>query len=254
MSNFSCLCSFISKMHKAIISWSGGKDSALALFFCQQAGPYEIVGLLTTVNGSLGRVSMHGVRTELIEAQAEAVGIPLHTVNLPDDVSMESYTQTVRQALTEFKKQGVTHVIYGDIFLEDLRQYRKAQLAEVGLQGVFPLWGQDTVSLLQTFQESGFKAVLVCLNASLLPESWAGRELDATLRDELPPTVDACGENGEYHSFVYDGPVFKNPVPFQKGEIVRRSYAASAKTGQWNTEFIFQDLLSFDHQQQRIQP
>ena len=232
-------------MNKAIISWSGGKDSALALFFCQQLAHYEVVGLLTNVNESLGRVTMHGVRTELVEAQATAIGLPLYELKFSGDVSMEDYNKAVKQRLTELKKHGITHVIYGDIFLEDLRQYREQQLNEVGLQSVFPLWQHDTASLVTRFRESGFKAVLVCLNANLLPESWAGRELDETILNELPPAVDPCGENGEYHSFVYDGPIFKKPVQFQKGEVVRRSYGASAKTDQWNTEFIFQDLLSF---------
>ncbi|RCR68979.1 Dph6-related ATP pyrophosphatase [Larkinella punicea] len=230
-------------MQKAIISWSGGKDSALALFFCQQAGHYDVVGLLTNVNEQFGRVSMHGVRTGLIETQAHVLELPLHTVQFPGDVSMELYNTLVKQKLTELKKQGVTHVIYGDIFLEDLRQYREQQLSEVGLQGVFPLWNQNTTVLLAKFVQAGFKAVLVCVNENQLPKSWAGRELDATILKDLPPSVDPCGENGEYHSFVYDGPIFKAPIPFKKGEVVRRSYAASADTNQWDTQFIFQDLI-----------
>ena len=230
-------------MHKAILSWSGGKDSALALFFCQQSDRYNIVGLLTNINEQFGRVSMHGVRTELIEAQAQAVGLPLHTVQFPGEVSMELYNSMVKQKLTELKEQGVTHVIYGDIFLEDLRQYREQQLSEVGLIGVFPLWNQNTTVLLARFVQAGFKAVLVCVNENQLPESWVGRELDATVLKDLPPSVDPCGENGEYHSFVYDGPVFNEPVRFQKGEVVRRSYASSAETNQWDTQFIFQDLI-----------
>lgn len=228
-------------MNKAILSWSGGKDSALALFVCRQSAQFEIVGLLTNVNGQFGRVSMHGVRTELIEAQAEAIGLPLYTLEFPGDVSMDVYNSLVKNRLTEFKDQGITHVIYGDIFLEDLRQYREQQLNEVGLQGVFPLWNQNTVILLAKFIQSGFKAVLVCVNENYLPESWAGRELDETILDDLPASVDPCGENGEYHSFVYDGPIFAKPIAFQKGETVRRSYQ---KTDQWDTDFIFQDLTS----------
>ncbi|WP_421830952.1 ATP-binding protein [Larkinella sp.] len=230
-------------MKKAVISWSGGKDSALALFFCQQAGHYDVVGLLTNVNEQFGRVSMHGVRTELIEAQAQTLELPLHTVQFPGDVSMECYNTLVKQKLTELKKQGVTHVIYGDIFLEDLRQYREQQLSEVDLQGVFPLWNQNTTVLLAKFVQAGFKAVLVCVNENQLPASWAGRELNATVLNDLPPVVDPCGENGEYHTFVYDGPIFKSPIPFKKGEIVRRSYVASAEPDQWDTQFIFQDIL-----------
>ncbi|GAB3902221.1 diphthine--ammonia ligase [Larkinella knui] len=226
-------------MKKAVISWSGGKDSALALFFCLQSGHYEIVGLLTNVNAHYGRVSMHGVRTELIEAQARAIGLPMLPLEFPGDVSMEHYSILMNQRLVELKTQGITHVIYGDIFLEDLRQFREQQLSEVGLQGVFPLWNQNTTTVLAGFIESGFKAVMVCINENRLPESWAGRELDATVLVDLPPSVDPCGENGEYHSFVYDGPIFKNPVSFHKGETVRRSYEPAS---QWNTQFIFQDI------------
>ncbi|RRB06915.1 Dph6-related ATP pyrophosphatase [Larkinella rosea] len=228
-------------MKKAILSWSGGKDSALALFFCRQSAQYEIVGLLTNVNKEFGRVSMHGVRTELIEMQAEALGLPLYTLEFPGDVSIEIYHSLVAQRLTEFKNQGITHVIYGDIFLEDLRHYREQQLNAIGLQAVFPLWNQNTVVLLAKFVQSGFKAVLVCVNENYLPKTWVGRELDDTILNDLPASVDPCGENGEYHSFVYDGPLFTKPVAFQLGETVRRSYP---KTGQWDTDFIFQDLIS----------
>ncbi|WP_138991817.1 diphthine--ammonia ligase [Larkinella sp. C7] len=230
-------------MKKAIISWSGGKDSALALFFCQQSGQYDLAGLLTHINEQFGRVSMHGVRSELIESQANALDLPLHTIQFPGDVSMECYNTLVKQKLIELKERGITHVIYGDIFLEDLRQYREQQLNEVGLQAVFPLWNQNTTVLLAKFVQAGFKAVLVCVNETQLSESWAGRNLDATVLKDLPPSVDPCGENGEYHSFVYDGPIFKAPIRFQKGEVVRRSYAASAEPDQWDTQFIFQDIL-----------
>ncbi|GAB3921786.1 diphthine--ammonia ligase [Larkinella terrae] len=226
-------------MNKAILSWSGGKDSALALFFCRQLKQFEIVGLLTNVNAEFGRVSMHGVRTELIEAQADAIGLPLYKLEFPGEVSMDVYNSLVSQRLTEFKNQGITHVIYGDIFLEDLRQYREQQVNALGLQAVFPLWNQNTVVLLAKFVQSGFKAVLVCINENYLTESWAGRELDDTVLNDLPATVDPCGENGEFHSFVYDGPIFIKPIRFQLGETVRRSYA---KTGEWDTAFIFQDL------------
>ncbi|MFC5408268.1 diphthine--ammonia ligase [Larkinella bovis] len=228
-------------MKKAIISWSGGKDSALALFFCRQAGEYDVVGLLTNVNTEWNRVSMHGVRAELIEAQAWAIGLPLFRLNLPGDVSMDAYNSLTKNRLSELKAHGITHVIYGDIFLEDLRRYREQQLREIGLEAVFPLWHQPTNDVLQTFTAAGFKAVIVCVNENRLPAAWAGRELDATIVLELPPTVDACGENGEYHSFVYDGPIFKKPVAFRKGDHVSRSYDSSEH---WDTRFIFQDLWS----------
>lgn len=237
---------------RAVMNWSGGKDSALALYHSLQSNQWDIQGLLTSVNEQYGRISMHGVRTELIAAQADRLGLPLHLLNLPGDVSMEIYNTRMRETLLSLQVQGVTDSIFGDIFLDDLRQYREEQLQQVGLKATFPLWQRNTTELVHEFVDLGFRAVLVCVNDSHLSADFAGRELNLDLLKDLPRTVDPCGENGEYHSFVYDGPIFLSPIPFVKGEVVRRTYTRSSDTDchadkpdkVWDTGFWYQDLLS----------
>lgn len=226
---------------KAIMNWSGGKDSALALQAVQQADRLEIVGLLTTVNETYGRISMHGVRETLLTQQAEAAGLPLIKVYLPEQSPMDVYDAIMRQHLQPLISQGVTRAVFGDIFLEDLRQYREERLAEVGLEGVFPLWQIPTDSLAQQFIHDGFKAYTVCVNEKQLGPDFVGKKLDAAFFSSLPPDVDPCGENGEFHSFVYDGPLFKQPVACQVGEIVRRSLGSENDT--FDTAFWYADLL-----------
>lgn len=208
------------------MAWSGGKDSALALHVLQQQGAYDIVALLTTVAMPYERVSHHGVRAELVAKQAEAIGIPWHRVNLPvgdsDAVVMAEYERLMRDAMLHFRKQGVKTVGFGDIFLEDLRTHRENKLAEVGMRAVFPIWKKDTTQLAQQFIRDGFKARLSCIMAEKLDRSFAGRLIDESLLRDLPPGVDPCGEYGEYHSFVFDGPVFRHPVAVHVGEIVER--------------------------------
>ncbi len=233
------------------MNWSGGKDSALALYHSLQSGQWNISGLLTTVNELHNRVSMHGVRTELLVAQANRLGLPLQQLSLPGDISMEIYNDRLRTTLEEFQEQGITHSIFGDIFLEDLRAYRETQLQEVGMTGVFPLWQRNSVELIHEFVDLGFQAVLVCINEKQLGAEFVGRELDLDLLKDLPKSVDACGENGEYHSFVYNGPIFSRPISFVKGEVVRRTYAPSGGANcyadepdsHWDTGFWYQDLL-----------
>ncbi|GAB4025769.1 Dph6-related ATP pyrophosphatase [Spirosoma koreense] len=235
---------------KAIMNWSGGKDSALALYHSLQSDRWDIRSLLTTVNEQYDRVSMHGVRTELLVAQADRLGIPLQRLNLPGDVSMEIYNDRLQSALQEFRAAGISHSIFGDLFLADLRHYREAQLQQVGLKADFPLWHRNTTELIHEFVDLGFRAVLVCVNEKQLSPDFVGRELTLDLLKELPRTVDPCGENGEYHSFVYDGPIFSSPVPFVKGEVVRRIYTPSGQTDshtdqadtRWDTGFWYQDL------------
>jgi uncharacterized protein (TIGR00290 family) len=205
---------------KAVVSWSGGKDSALALAEMRPA--YEIVALLTTVTADYGRVSMHGVRTALLEEQAAALGLPLEQVVIPPTCSNAGYEAAMRAALERHRDAGVGAVICGDIFLEDVRRYREERLFPDGLRGVFPLWQRDTAALARRFLELGFRAVLCCIDTQALPEGFAGRPYDARLLAELPPGVDPCGENGEFHTFVYDGPGFTRPVAFVPGECVRR--------------------------------
>ena len=226
------------------MNWSGGKDSALALYHSLRSGEWAIEGLLTSINEQYGRVSMHGVRIELLALQAERLGLPLHMLQLPGDVSMEEYNTWMYNVLQPLQNQGTTHAIFGDIFLEDLRSYRETQLAKVNLKGVFPLWKRNSTDLVREFVDLGFRAVLVCINEAYLPVEFLGRELDMDLLNDLPKHVDPCGENGEYHSFVYDGPIFSEPIGFRKGEVVRRTYLPSVGTDQtWDSGFWYQDLL-----------
>ncbi|MAT96040.1 MAG: ATP-binding protein [Anaerolineaceae bacterium] len=226
---------------KAIMNWSGGKDSALALHAVMQSGNYEVVGLLTTVNEAYGRITMHNVRAELLYQQAAAIGLPLHKIHVPEQVNMVMYDAIMRQQLKALIAKGVTHAIFGDIFLEDLKAYREKRLAELNLSGVFPLWQQDTTELAQNFVAQGFRAVTVCVSEKQLDRSFVGRELDADFFASLPANVDPCGENGEYHSFVYDGPLFAHPIPLEPGEIVRRTWGEENElydTGFWYADYL----------------
>lgn len=230
---------------KAVFNWSGGKDSSLALHKVLGDGEFEVAHLLTTVNGFHNRVSMHGVRVELMERQAESIGIPLHQVRLTEMPSMEEYNQNMAESWKKFKEEGIGYSVFGDIFLEDLRKYREEQLAQVGLQAVFPIWKQPTIDLLRSFIDLGFKAVLVCINEKYLDRSFAGRLIDESFIQDLPSNVDPCGENGEYHSFVFDGPIFKKPIVFAKGEIVYRKYEpAPNSTSEYDTGFFYCDLIA----------
>ncbi|GAB3687390.1 diphthine--ammonia ligase [Spirosoma flavus] len=224
---------------RAIMNWSGGKDSALALYHSLRSGQWNITSLLTSVNEQHQRVSMHGVRIELLQKQADRLQIPLEMLRLAGDVSMELYNARMAEMLQKFAAQDITTAIFGDIFLDDLRQYREAQLAQVNLKASFPLWQRNTTELIHEFVDLGFRAVLVCVNEKQLPADFVGRELNLDLLKDLPKTVDPCGENGEYHSFVYDGPIFSSPIPFVKGEIVRRTYSSE---GGWDSGFWYQDL------------
>jgi uncharacterized protein (TIGR00290 family) len=212
---------------KAFFNWSGGKDAALALHKAQQDG-LAIKALVTAVNNGTDRISMHGVRRELLVQQAEAIGLPLHTIELPDMPDMKTYEEAVHQTNKQLKADGFTHGVFGDIFLEDLKAYREELLAKDDLQCLFPIWKQDTKGLLQLFIQAGFKAIIVCVNSSYLAQSFCGRLLDESFLNDLPPTVDPCGENGEYHSFVFDGPIFSKPILLKKGEVVFKEYAAPA--------------------------
>lgn len=209
---------------KCIFNWSGGKDSALALYHCLQNPLLEIQYLLTTVNDSVNRISMHGVREELLIKQAEEIGIPLYQIRLPEMPDMTTYDNTMRVHLGRFKEEGITHSIFGDIFLEDLKKYRDERLAEVGMTGIYPLWKRDTKELIDEFLALGFGTVIACTQANLEP--FVGREISAELINELPENVDVCGENGEFHTFAFKVPIFKNPIHYQTGEKVFKTYAA----------------------------
>jgi uncharacterized protein (TIGR00290 family) len=212
--------------HKALLNWSGGKDSALTLYKLQQSQTYEITCLLTSISQKYQRISMHGVRVALLEAQAERIGIPLVKMEIPDMPSMEVYEETMRETLLGLKNEGVTSSIFGDIFLEDLRTYRENKLAELDLKGVFPLWNQPTDRIIREFLDLGFKTITTCVNEKYLDKSFVGRVIDEDFLKDLPSNVDPCGENGEFHTFVYDGPIYNKPIEFEKGEIVLRKYEA----------------------------
>ena len=209
---------------KAIFNWSSGKDSALALYKILQNSDIEIVSLLTSVNKKYNRISMHGVRTELLVQQAKSIGLPLHIMEIPEMPSMEDYEEVMQETLTKFKEKGVTHSIFGDIFLEDLRKYREDKLAEMQLEAIFPLWKIPTKDLIQEFLDLGFKTIVVCVNERNLDKSFVGRIIDAQFIADLPADVDVCGENGEFHTFTFDGPIFKKPIEFEIGEVVYRKY------------------------------
>ena len=206
------------------MSWSGGKDSALALAALRDDPRVEPVALLTTVTAGYDRVSIHGVRRALVAAQARAIGLALHEVVLQPASSNEAYDAALAHALADMggRYPGVRHLAFGGLFLEDVRHYREARLASLGWGGLFPLWGADTAALARTFVGRGFAARLVCIDTTMLPASFAGRSFDARLLDDLPETVDPCGERGEFHTFVPYGPGFASRVPYEVGEVVIR--------------------------------
>jgi uncharacterized protein (TIGR00290 family) len=208
---------------RVLLSWSTGKDSAWTLHILRSRGEVEVVGLLTTLNEAFGRVAMHAVRRELLEAQADAVGLPLVTVPLPYPCSNAEYEVAFDAALMEVReKLGSTHMAFGDLFLEDVRAYRERQLEGTGIQPLFPLWGSPTGELAQTMVSRGLRAVVTCVDPRRLSASFAGRIYDPQLLDDLPPDVDPCGEMGEFHTFAYAGPMFSAPLPLGVGQVVER--------------------------------
>ncbi|MDD5422721.1 MAG: diphthine--ammonia ligase [Candidatus Omnitrophica bacterium] len=220
-------------MEKAIMAWSGGKDSAMALYEIRKQREYDVVALLTTITEDYGRISMHGVRESLLEEQAASIGLPLEKVLIRKDCDNAKYEEAMAEVLTRYAATGVTSVIFGDIFLEDLRIYRENKLASVGLKGVFPLWKRDTAKLARDFIRSGFRSVLTCVDSKALDGSFAGRVFDEELLNSLPANVDPCGENGEFHSFAFDGPIFGKKIEFKTGETILR-----------DNRFYYCDLIS----------
>ncbi len=205
-----------------VLSWSGGKDSVLALRELQGDPSVEVVGLVTTVTEGYDRISMHGVRRALLERQAAALGLPLEIAWIPPAASNREYEGRMAAALERQRRRGVTTVAFGDLFLADVRAYREAWLATCGFTPWFPLWGRDTRTLAEAFVTLGFEAVVTCVDTRVLPASWAGRPFDRAWLRDLPPGVDPCGERGEFHTFVYAGPLFRDAVRFARGEIVQR--------------------------------
>ncbi|MBI4552599.1 MAG: adenine nucleotide alpha hydrolase [Candidatus Latescibacteria bacterium] len=222
----------MSNRTRTLLSWSSGKDSAWALHLLRQHHEVEIVGLLTTVNEVYDRVAMHAVRRTLLEAQAEAVGLPLWPVPIPSPCRNADYEAAMAHAIEKARAEGMTAVAFGDLFLEDIRQYREDRLAGTGLSPLFPLWELPTERLARDMIAAGLRARLTCIDPRHLPRSFAGREFDMAFLHDLPASVDPCGERGEFHTFAYDGPMFHHPVPVRLGEVVERE------------GFIFADLLA----------
>ncbi|HET7539253.1 MAG TPA: hypothetical protein VFK05_05255 [Polyangiaceae bacterium] len=218
-------------MRKALISWSSGKDSAWALHVLRKRGDLEIVGLLTTVNEAADRVAMHAVRSELLRAQAAAAGLPLHTVFIPSPCSNERYEAAMGAAIERTRREGITAIAFGDLFLEDIRRYREEKLAGTGIEPLFPLWGIPTERLAREMIAGGLRARLTCVDPKQLAPHFAAREFDQALLTELPQSVDPCGERGEFHTFAYAGPMFGENIAIRGGEVVTRD------------GFVFADLL-----------
>ena len=216
----------------AVLLWSGGKDSAAALAAVREEGGYEILSLVTTVTEGYNRISIHGVRVALLERQSEALGLPVRRVGIPKTCTNEEYESRMLEALSACRAQGAEHAIAGDIFLGDVRAYRESLFSRAGLEGVFPLWGRDTSALARGVIDAGFRAVATCVDARVLGEGFAGRGFDLDFLASLPPAADPCGENGEFHTFVCDGPGFGRRVPFELGEVVLR-----------DGRFYYQDLI-----------
>ncbi|REL33467.1 diphthine--ammonia ligase [Rhodohalobacter sp. SW132] len=221
---------------KTIFHWSGGKDSALALHKLLQSGEDHRVRLFTAINRNRARVTMHGVQIELIRRQAKQIGLPLSVLELPDQPGMELYNKLMKREMIRHKSVGFEQAAFGDIFLEDLKEYRENQMKEVGLQSIFPIWGKDTRKLMQQFIDDGFRAIAVCVDADKLGKSFAGREIDQQFLKDLPDDVDPCGENGEFHTFVYDGPIFKQPVLVRRGDVVYREYDSPGSQNDSDTD------------------
>lgn len=216
---------------KAWLSWSSGKDSAWALHVTRQRGDFEITALLTTINRTHNRVAMHAVREALLDAQAAAAGLPLVKVGIPSPCPNEIYEHAMAEAMAQAGAEGVTHMIFGDLFLEDIRKYREENLAKCGIAPVFPLWGCDTRILAQEMLAADLGAHLTCVDPKKLDAAFAGRAFDEKLLTDLPASADPCGENGEFHTFACAGPMFASPIPVDLGEIVHRD------------GFVFADLL-----------
>ncbi len=223
---------------KIVFCWSGGKDSALALNRLRKDDRYEVVSLLTTCNEHFRRVSMHGVRLELVEQQAEAIGLPLEKIFVSQRSSNEEYQQKMSACLLAHKARGVTACAFGDIFLEDLKRWREENLARVGMRGVFPIWRMDSRELIREFFELGFGTVICCANDAYLDENAVGRKIDQEFIATLPPNVDPCGENGEYHSFAFAGPIFRAPVKFTIGEKVYRPVEVTHPVDSGSTSYV----------------
>lgn len=209
-------------MIDVLLSWSGGKDSSLALRDMIAGRKYRVNALLTTVTEEFDRISMHGIRRALLHAQASSLGLPLEEVWIPKKATNEIYEDRMRRALSKYKDLGVREVVFGDLFLQDIRSYREEKLAQIGMKGIFPLWGRDTSELAREFIETGFRAVVCCVDPRKLAGEFCGMDYDRAFLESIPSAVDPCGENGEFHTFVHAGPIFRNEIPITRGRVVLR--------------------------------
>jgi len=205
-----------------VVSWSGGKDSTLALNEILNNSDYEVQSLITTVTEGYDRISIHGVRNELLEQQVQSIGLPLDRVSIPKDSTNDQYESALKKVLLKFNNEGINELVFGDIFLEDVKKYRDELLDKLDMKGVYPIWKKDSKELARKFIELGFKAVTTCIDSQQIDKKFVGREYDFEFLNDLPNSADPCGENGEFHTFVYDGPLFDKKIDFTKGEIVFR--------------------------------
>jgi uncharacterized protein (TIGR00290 family) len=217
---------------KAFVSWSSGKDSAFALLEASRSGEVEVVGILTTITETYDRVAMHGVRNSVLDRQIAALGLPCIKIPIPNACTNEIYDARMADAIGEIQAQGVQHIVFGDLFLEDIRAYREERLARASMKGVFPLWKRDTRALAQQMIDEGIVAYLVCVDPKKVERRFAGRKFDRDLLEELPTQVDPCGENGEFHTVVSAGPMFEAPIAVEVGEVVERD------------GFVFADVIA----------
>lgn len=218
-------------MKKTLLSWSSGKDSAWALHVLRQQTDIDVVGLFSTVNEKFERVAMHAVRNELVQQQAQSAGLPIQLLPIPYPCSNGDYEQVMADFIAQVKQQGIEYIAFGDLYLEDIRQYREEKLTGTGITPLFPLWGKDTKDLSREMVNTGLRAVVTCIDPIAMPETFAGKEYNSSFLQQLPAEVDPCGENGEFHSFAFDGPMFEKPITISVAETVSRD------------GFIFTDLL-----------
>ncbi len=224
------------------MNWSSGKDAALAYATLLMHKEYEVTHLLTTLSADHERVFMHGIREQLLDAQAERMKLPLIKVKLPASPDDSIYKAAMLQTMTGLKEEGVEIAAYGDIFLEDLKVYREQQLAQAGMTALFPLWKRDTRQLMTDVEQAGIQAIIVCVNEQYLGKEFLGRNIDADLLNSLPSNVDPCGENGEFHTFVHNAPFFSAPIPIVTSEVVHRTYKSPDGDSKWDTGFYFLDV------------
>lgn len=232
---------------KTYFNWSTGKDASLALYQLQKSEKFQIDRLVTSINTHHNRVSMHGLRRELLMTQAKEIGLPVTTIELPEQPTMEVYNKEMQSTVSKLKREGYSHCAFGDIFLEDLRVYREKQLKPYGINCSFPLWKRNTKELIEEFLNLGFKAIVIAINGELLDPSFVGRIIDEKFLKDLPSNVDPCGEHGEFHTFCFDGPIFTNPIKFTLGEKVFREYKKpdekEKNSNNYKMGFWFVDLI-----------